>query len=284
MKPVALLPVLFVCVLSACGKSDSPSAAPQSAGLSDAQMTETKAETKLAVAKNIALDQYVEVVSAGLDPTPQQSFDLIAFNAAISQVDPSMPADFDLLARLSSKDYDRTQDAFKKRELLASIQPKLEERMAHFQANPYIVTVYTYKNNIEGYDFTRNAFPVNVFKADRILFAGNGLLFDYDLKNEAAASYLPVSDQELAKRIETLRTGGKSPRLKVYFASTIKPKDPNNTAFNHYLSDGIPLTVTHMQLVDRDGTVLADYTPNQSDTPQASSEVKANAASIANDI
>jgi len=44
------------------------------------------------------------------------------------------------------------------------------------------------------------------------------------------------------------------------------------------------LTATHLQLVDRDGTVLADYAPDQSSTPKAPSEVQANAASIIDDF
>jgi len=270
--------VMLMGVLSACGKSEAPSDKPD-------YSTKPQAASEAPppkVATNVPLDRYVEVGNPNAHP--EQGFDLIAFNAAISQVDPKLLPDFDLLARLSSKDYGRTQDAFKKRELLAALQPKLEERIAHFQANPYIATVYTYKNNIEGYDFTRNAFPVNVFKAERMLFAGNGLLFHYDLKNEAAASYFPVSDEALAQRIETLRTSGSTPRLKAYFAADRKPTNSNATAFNHYLTNDIPLTVTRLQLVDRDGTVLADYAPDQSGTPQASSEVQANAASIANDF
>jgi hypothetical protein len=279
MKGIVPAAVLLMSVLSACGKSEAPVTEPENSANTQQAASEGPRPKE---ATNVPLDRYVVVGDPDSDPA--QGFDLIAFNAAISQIDPAMPPDFDLLASLSSKDYERTQDAFKKRELLAQLQPKLEERMAYFQANPYIATVYIYKNNIEGYDFSRNAFPVNVFKATRALFAGNGLLEHYTLKNEAAVAFFPVSDQELAKRIETLRTGEKPPRLKVYFASATKPKDPNNTAFNHYLTDEIPLTVTHMQLVDRDGTVLADYAPDQSDSPEASSDVQANAASIANDI
>lgn len=282
MKSVALAPALLVCVLSACGKSEPAAPGSQPEGKPDAPVASEARPPKAAT--NAPLEQYVEVSNGISNFTPDQGFELIAFNAAISQVDPNLPPDFDLLARLSSKDYDRTQDAFKKRELLAALQPKLEERMAHFQANPYIATVFSYKNNIEGYDFTRRAFPVNVFKAERMLFAGNGLLYHYDLKNEAVTSYFPVPDEALAKRIETLRTSGNTPRLKAYFAAERKPVNSNASAFHHYFTNDIPLTVTHLQLVDRDGTVLADYAPDQSDTPQGSSEVQADAASIANGI
>ncbi len=282
MKSVALTPVLLACFLAACGKSETAASASQPEGKPDAPVASQAPRPKEAT--NVPLEQYVEVSNGIYSFTPEQGFEVIAFNAAISQVDPKLPPDFDLLARLSSKDYDRTQDAFKKRELLATLQPKLEERIAHFQASPYVATVYAYKNNIEEYDFTRNAFPINVFKGDNSLFAGNGVLLDYRLNNKAAVSFFPVADEALAQRIEMLRTSGKTPRLKAYFVADRKPTNSNASAFNHYFTDDIPLTVTHLQLVDRDGTVLADYAPDQSSTPQPSSEVQANAASIIDDF
>lgn len=272
--------VLLMAVLSACGESEAPK--PEPGEPTKAEVASQAPKPKAAT--NVPLEQYVEVSNGIYSFTPEQGFEVIAFNAAISQVDPKLPPDFDLLARLSSKDYDRTQDAFKKRELLATLQPKLEERIAHFQASPYVATVYAYKNNIEGYDFTRNAFPINVFKGDNSLFAGNGVLLDYRLNNKAAVSFFPVADEALAQRIEMLRTSGKTPRLKAYFVADRKPTNSNASAFNQYFTDDIPLTATHLQLVDRDGTVLADYAPDQSSTPQPSSEVQANAASIIDDF
>lgn len=155
--------VLLMAVLSACDKSEAPN--PEPGEPTKAEVASRAPKPKAAT--NVPLEQYVEVSNGIYSFTPEQGFEVIAFNAAISQVDPKLPPDFDLLARLSSKDYDRTQDAFKKRELLATLQPKLEERIAHFQASPYVATVYAYKNNIEGYDFTRNAFPINVFKGEQ---------------------------------------------------------------------------------------------------------------------
>lgn len=271
---------LLVAFLSGCGKSEVPSS-EQGEG-AKASMSSEGARSKAPT--NVPLEQYVELSNSIDRFTPQQGFDLVALNAAVSQVDPKFPLDFDLLARLASKEYDSTQDAFKKRELMATLQPKLEERIAHFKANPYIALVYTFRNNIEGYDFTRQAFPINVFKAERFFYPGNSQLIHFEVKNEAASSYFPVSDEALAKRIETLRTSGSTPRLKAYFVADRKPPNSYASAFGHYFTNEIPLTVTHLELVDRDGTVLADFAPDQSDTPKASSEVQADAASIANGI
>lgn len=140
MKSVALTPVLLVCFLAACGKPETAASASQPEGKPDAPVAGHAPKPK--AARNVPLEQYVEVSNGIYSFTPEQGFEVIAFNAAISQVDPKLPPDFDLLARLSSKEYDRTQDAFKKRELLATLQPKLEERIAHFQASPYVATVH----------------------------------------------------------------------------------------------------------------------------------------------
>ena len=289
MKQVAL-PLLLICALTACGKSATPALADTETGSpSKVQSPQVEHDVRPVVTKDVPLDQYVEVTASGTDPTPQQGFDLIAFNGAMSQVDPALPADFDDLANASSKDYYNTQDAFKKKELLATLQPKLEQRMAHFRRSPFIYSEYRFTNNIEGYDFNRGAFPVNVFKGYNKLYAGPevgpiGLMYDFQLKNKEAVSYFPVPDQELAQRIETLRNSGKPPYLRVYFAAQPKPKNENATAFHHYMTSEIPLTVTNMQLIDRDGSVLASYKPGPQDAADKPSQVPANAASIANEI
>lgn len=287
MKQVAL-PLLLICALSACGKSEAPSAsAPQSGSDPEPQVA---AENPKPIVTNVPLDRYVEVADSSEDMKPQQGFDLVALNAAVSQVDSALPVDFEVLANSTSKEYFKTQDAFKKKELLATLKPKLEERIGYFQANPYIATVYNYSNNIEAYDFNRGGFPVNVFKGNRFLYAGDtgygnsGLMYGFNVKNEAEATFFPVSNEELAKRIETMRTSGETPRLKAYFTAETKPKSNNATAFHHYFTAEIPLTVTALQLIGRDGTVLATYVPGAEGAPAKPSQVPANAASIANDL
>lgn len=279
MKTVPVL--LLSLALVACGKSESN----EPSDVVKAVAHDAPADSPPDI--QAPLDQYVEVGDPRSDPA--QGFDLVALNAAVSVPDPALPVDYDVLANSTSKDYYKTQDAFAKKELLTQLQPKLEARVAHFQAQPYIATVYKYTNNIEGYDFQRSGFPVNVFRGSEMLYAGDtgygnaGILYRMNVKNAQAASFFPVSDQDLARRIESLRTSGSTPRLKVFFAASMKPKKSHITEFRHYFQDDIPLTVTHMQLVDRNGTVLADYAPAQREAQEAS-EVQANAASIANGI
>ena len=186
MKQVAL-PLLLVCALSACGKSDQP-AATTSEPDSSPKAQEAIQPSRPKAATYVPLSRYVEVGDPRTDSA--QGLDLVALNAAVSQVDSALPVDFDVLANSTSKDYFQTQDSFKKKELLVSMQPKLEERIAYFQTNPYIATVYNYSNNIEGYDFNRGGFPVNVFKGYQTLYAGDtgygnsGLMYHFTLKNE----------------------------------------------------------------------------------------------------
>lgn len=287
MKSVALVPVFLAVVLTACGSSETP-AAPEAADLTKAKAADPEPDQRSRVA--VPWDQYSPVANVSQGGTTEQFFDLVALNGAMSQVDPAIAVNYDTLANMSSRDYFKTKDAFAKKEMLDSLQAKLKERMEHFKRSPYVATVYEYKNNIEGYDFNRGGFPLNVFKGYNTLYAGDtgfgnmGQTVQLELKNEDAASVFVVADQELAKRIEAMRTGGQTPSVKAFFAAEPKPTNSNNSEYQHYLSAALPVTVVRMQMLGQDGKVLAEYTPGDGDTAPSHNETPANAASIANGI
>ena len=194
----------------------------------------------------------------------------------------SLPPDYEKLANGISKEFRDTSDSFRKQELLAALQPQMEQQIAQAKASPYGYITLKYNNNLEAYDFQRKGFPVFSFgentEKERLGDYSFGKTLNW--ANRSQVAFAPVGNEAAARLIEGMRTKGRydnPPLLNVYFFA-------QSANLN---SDEINAVVTRVQVIDKSGRVLAEYGPDGSvsATPGAAAEARpADAASIAADM
>ena len=187
----------------------------------------------------------------------------------------SLPPDYEKLAQGFSKEFRETSDSFRKQELLAALQPQMEQQITQAKASPYGYITLNYNNNLESYDFQRKGFPVFSFgentQQERLGDYNSGKALNW--VNRSQVAFAPVADEAAARVIEGMRTKGRynnPPLLNVYFFA-------QSANLN---SDEINAVVTHVQITDKSGRVLAEYGPDGSVLPAESASGNSNGNGI----
>lgn len=247
IRTVLLLPMLAVLALSACGKGESAGTDPAAGGTSaaggrfgDAREAPAAAAPGLPKADmNKPLDAYPEL---------QNGQQLMFLYTAASR----LPPDFAKLAGHYSRDYRDTSDSFRKNDLLQAIKPQLEQQIAAAAASPY---AWMPVDNVRlgAYDFDRKGFPVNEFDNDGQRYFRDNYGYKLSWANRDQVRFAPVTDEARARELESLRTRHRL-GLKVYFFA--QSANLNSQTIEAY--------VTRVQVMDRDGRVLAEYGPDNS--------------------
>ena len=245
--PLAILAAL---ALSACGKQEaSPTRGQADADASAASPAGTGGPTGKAPAlpkpdPAISLGDYVE-----LKDGQQVMFQYVATA--------KLPPDFPKLAESFSQEYRKSNDSFRRNDLLQALKPQLEQGIAQAAASPY-VWLELDDAQLQAYDFGRRGFPVGEFAEDRYRYFNNAREYSYAWANRSQVDFAPVADESIARHIEAIRTDWNArPRLRVY--SMAQSADMNAQRVNAY--------VTRVQIVDRNGRVLAEYSPDGSRPP-----------------
>lgn len=184
----------------------------------------------------------------------------------------SLPPDYEKLAQAYSSEFRETSDSFRKQELLAALKPQMEQLVGQAKASPYAYITLKYNNNLEAYDFQRKGFPVFSFgentQQERVGDYSSGKTLNW--VNRSQVAFAPVADETAARAIESMRTNGKynnPPLLNVYFFA-------QSANLN---SDEINAVVTGVQIIDKSGRVLAEYSPDGSvpaQTPQPEPDIR----------
>lgn len=266
-----LLMVAVALALSACKKDDDANVTNNAAapsGLLGQAADKAKAEGAAAALPqpdaNKPLSNYDEV-----DAGNQVMFLYVAAS--------KLPPDYTKLAEAYSKEYRNTNDAFRRNDLLQAIKPQLDQKIAQAKADPY-GWMQVDEANLGTYDFQRKGFPVGEFDDGRYRYFNDNYSYKIGWSNYRQLAFLPVTDEALARQIEATRSNyGNRPRLKVYFFAQSADLD----------NERVEALVTHVQLTDHSGRVLAEYGPDGSvsATPEAAPEsAPADAASIAADM
>ena len=245
-----LLPVpalLAILALSACGKDDGVSGNAASAGAGAAgglSGSDAREEVPASAARGLprpdmkkSLDDYPELQSG------QQ---IMFLYTAASR----LPPDFAKLAEHYSRDYRDTSDSFRKNDLLQAIKPQLEQQIAAAAASPY-AWMPVDNAQLGAYDFERKGFPVNEFDNEGQRYFRDNHGYKLSWANRDQVRFAGVADEAQARELESMRTRHRL-GLKVYFFA-------QGANLN---SQTIDAHVTRVQVVDRDGRVLADYGPN----------------------
>jgi hypothetical protein len=234
--------------LAACSGQGGQSAAPAasnppsiSQATSPAALKEAAVAAKASAAPqpdaSVSESSYVKVTSGN---------QLMFLYAALS----GLPPDYDKMATWYSSEYRGTNDSFRKHDLLAALQPKLETQIADAKQHPYVVWEDN-SPNLGHYDFDRKGFPVNSgFLAD----GGYGYVNDnYEYKlgfsNGGAFRFLPVNDDALARRIEAMVGHYDSLHLKIYAFAQTTDSSSNKV---------VTAVITKVQLLDGKGQVLVE--------------------------
>lgn len=248
MKTATILALLLGAgtILIACTKNEadrpSPVVPPPSAGAADAAAQAPGAAENVALPKPDLLrplSAYAE-----LDSGKQIMFLYLAASR--------LPPDYDKVASAYSSEYRETRDSFRKQDLLAALRPRLDAEIARARQSPYAWMLVDDAGQLGAYDFQRRGFPVQEFAEQRSRYFADNTDYRLAWINRDALAFAAVADEQIARRIEQMRNDyGNQPRLKVYFFA--QSADMDQRQVNAY--------VTRVQIVDREGRVLAEYGP-----------------------
>lgn len=252
IKTLALLTAVIF--LSACSKSapssDSSSNTKSQPSLSNA-LSPAAVQQAAQTAKTASLPQpdYSTPDNAyvSIDKGNQLMFLYAAFSG--------LPADYDTMAQAFSNEYRATSDAFRKHDLLAALQPKLNAEITDAKAHPYI-TLLDDSPQLAHYDLTQKSFHVSSAE-----FLQGGYFRYYDnngyilaFTNGQAFQQLHVTDDVKARTIEAMIDRYPSPHLKIF--AFVQTTDGSGTPT-------VQATITRVQLLDSHGQVLFEQAAAQ---------------------
>lgn len=252
--PLAILAALALC---ACGEQEidsdngkpvaDASAHPPSADRARGGATKQPAPVQPDPAK--PLGEYVE-----LKDGQQVMFQYVAAS--------NLPPDYPKLAESFSQEYRRSNDAFRRNDLLQALQPQMEQRIQQARGQRHAWMAID-DAELGGYDFQRKGFPVGEFQGKRTRWFNDAHEYRLTWANRDQVAFAPVSDEAVARELESMRNDyANKPKLKVYFLA--QSADLNAQVLN--------AQVTRAQLVGKGGRVLAEYGPDGSIPTQAAGD------------
>ena len=259
IRPVSIA-ILAVLALSACKKDDteaSPEGASSPSGLLGNATAEATAKAKAADAK-ASLPQPDAAKPLAAYTELESGNQIMFLYVAASK----LPPDYTKLASAYSKEFRDTSDAFRQNDLLQAIKPQLEQKIAQASADPY-GWMEVDDARLGAYDFQRKGFPVGEFEDGRYRYFNDAYDYKIGWANYSQLAFAPVADEAIARQLESMRTGySNTPRLKIYFFA--QGADLDNERVN--------ALVTHVQITDKSGRVLAEYGPDGSASVESKAE------------
>ncbi len=159
----------------------------------------------------------------------------------------TMPIDYGRIAALVSAEYARSNDEFRRRDLLGALKPGIDTEVERAKANRYYRMIGG--ADLEKYDFATKSFRVGTFSGNGagIYFSDNNA-FSLNFANAQQFQNLPVPDEAQARRIEALRASYKRMSLAIYvFAAEAQLGQPVLMG-----------EVVKVQLRDESGNILAE--------------------------
>ncbi len=235
---------LAVALLAACSKSAPDTAAPASKPSLSGALSPNAVQQAAQTAKATSLPQpdWSTPDSAYVDIT--KGSQVMFLDAAFS----GMPANYDKMAQTYSSAYRMESDTFKKHDLLAAIQPKLDAAIAEAKAHPYIAWTDG-TPQLGPYDFGTHSFPDS-----SALFTSNGYVsftdaFGYNLgvTNGTAFQRFVVTDEATARTIESLRGQWQALHFKIF--AFVQGTDESQTPT-------VQALITKVQILGKNGQVL----------------------------
>lgn len=123
-----------------------------------------------------------------------------------------MPIDYEKVAQSVSNDYRMTSNEFKKKELLDSLKPKIDQQVAFYKANRYVVIDSDF--TLEHIDMATKSFPMRgIPNAQSYIYFNDSPSYKVGLTNaDAFKNFKTTSDdqaREIEGMVEKYRANGK---------------------------------------------------------------------------
>lgn len=231
--------------LAACGNSDSDTSKTASPppSLSDASPSKVEAKAKEKIAskaprgdKDKALTEYVE-----LDSGKQLMF----LNLALS----GMPADYAAIASNISRNYSNENDNFKKNDMLKALKPGIDQEIEGAKERRYVY-IDVSDTPLQTFDFNQSAFPIKLLSTGSYRYFHDISGYRAEFDHIEPFALLKVSDENMAREIEQLRTKYQL-EARIYMFAMDVPVGSNNVRFE-------PMAI---EIRDKQGRVLATAKP-----------------------
>ena len=258
-KPIASIVAIFLAATSvtACSDKGSKSARP-----------ETEAQI-YANAKKSLPHADIKVPDSSYQVASNSNADLYFARLAFE----NPPLNYDAIAKSLDYKYANTNDAFMKQEILASLKPRIDQRIENAKANRYYVIT---DNGLKfgHYDFEKKSFPIEEFintappdsshafepqirlynSKEKSTYLGSDAHISVIVTNPESFTSLSVADNDTARRMEefiNLNSYDKPYNVQIYTAIQGYPK-------NYDRKDYLYGEVTKIRVIDYKGNLIGE--------------------------
>ncbi len=212
-------------VISGCNKGQEPSATPPSdksqAPPSLADLGNTKAVTQAINSRLQKGDPATPLASyRKIDSGNQVMFLYLGLL--------SLPVDYEKVTESYSNEYRRTNDSFKKKDILTALQPKIDQEISQAKSARYILLESKDNALLERYDFNKKSFAVKQFADnDRYTYYNDNNQYTLSNTNATQFATLSVPDEAKARAIEGFLSKYTALRTETYVYA--QDADPSNS-------------------------------------------------------
>lgn len=225
-------------LLAACGKKETTDAAPGADGPSLSDALSSKGQENAAAR---ALPKADVTTPLTVYRKIESGNDLMFLYYALSSIPPEM----DKIAERYSSEYRQSSDAFRKKDILKAIEPRIVEEISKAKTQRYFT--YEIDQGLTHYDFDKKEFRLsNGLSANSTWYFNDNSSYQVQFGNADAFQALSVTDEALARDIE--KAVGSYHRFTLLVYAYAQDVDFNDTH--------IKAQVVKVKLLDRQGKEL----------------------------
>lgn len=223
--------------ISGCSKSNEPASTADTGGinavLSEANMKKVATAALPQANKETPLEQYIK-----LDSGNQLMFAYYAFTG--------LPVDYEAVAERYAQDYRRTSDAFKKKDILAALKPRIDAEIAKIKEQRYFK--FDEEVNLSHFDFNKKSFAVQSYlvREGGYLSFNDNNSYGVEITNGVQFAELKVADENTARALEKMVND----RARIVMQIYVFAQDANTS------NSRIKVQIVKVKLMDKHGTEL----------------------------
>lgn len=238
--------ILMLASLTACNKNEVPANLPSSGAKAAApSLADLGNRAAVTQAVNTRLPKGDPTTEAGkyrkIDSGNQVMF---LYYGLLN-----LPVDYEQVVQSYSSEYQRTTDSFKKKDILAALQPRIDQEISQAKSAPYILLENNDSAPLERYDFNKKSFAVKEFSSDdRYTYYNDNNQYTLAKTNATQFATLSVPDEAKARIIEGYLSKYTSLRVQIYLFA--QDADPSNRR--------VKLEIMKYRLLSPTGEVLAE--------------------------
>lgn len=236
MKKILFLALFSAILTVGCSKNEEKVSLNDASSASKAKKAVEEKQVAAApkADKSTPLDQYRNMNSGR-----QLMFAYLAVD--------SMPVDYEKVASLVSADFRRETDEFKRKDMLTALKPGIDGEIAKAKQTRYYSM--DIEESLDKYDFESKSFTIPSFlDSSSYRYFSDESTYMLAFMNGTSFSKLKVSDEELARKLEGLRSRQGRFDMKVFFfAGASELGQPRLIG-----------EITKVQILDRKGNLLAE--------------------------